>query len=321
MKRIPSLLAQATASTGVSNSQEKQLNGTFIIPQNDLLTVSIPSAEWNLHFHASVNAGSTTSLYTKIYSCSFTGSDRVLRGTTNPVVLSTTVGSEYNSNGTISGFTLPINYRIQMEMWVVNSSANTRTVTVEFEGLNHASYLSTPIPIIPPVAGTTLLSSVYLSSSSGSITFDNIPQYFDQLRLIGYGRTTDVALQSAILLRFNGDSASNYYSQISERFGTSSSIYFVQTTGIPISNFPGAGMTALVPGTFKTDIPMYRNTGFYRSLGVTNAGYAGLTGGAGMLKTVEGTWANSNPITKLSLVSSSGGSFVTDSYFTLYGTI
>lgn len=80
-------------------------------------------------------------------------------------------------------------------------------------------------------------------------------------------------------------------------------------------------MSANFPGTFKVDIPDYRNTGLYQMIGVTNAGFVGLTGGASLMKTVEGTWADITPVSSLTLVSASGGNFISGSSFYLYGTI
>lgn len=75
MRRTPSLAAQSTAATGVSNSGERQVDGTFTTAANMVPNSNIPPGEWNLHFHGSVNGGSSTSLYSKIYTCSPTGSD------------------------------------------------------------------------------------------------------------------------------------------------------------------------------------------------------------------------------------------------------
>ena len=156
-------------------------------------------------------------------------------------------------------------------------------------------------------------------ATGGGMTFNNIPQTYDDLYLVasikdntsggGYGQT--------LYMTFSGDNTNNYASAYNEGNGQSS---YSSNTGfnqtgfrIGVVNSTGATSTSIY-GSLAITIPQYRNGGFKSILcdyvtenNATNA-YAGFN---------IGTWKSYGPVTSIAI----GTGFNLNQYssWSLYG--
>lgn len=111
------------------------------------------------------------------------------------------------------------------------------------------------------------------SGGAASITFNNIPQTFNHLRVVVSGRGMNSGTIETMYLRFNGDSSSLYSESMmySANTGLFANRYSAQTLTQMISN---VGDTALA-NTFSNIeiyIPNYKSTSFFKSYTVDCAG-------------------------------------------------
>lgn len=113
------------------------------------------------------------------------------------------------------------------------------------------------------------IGSVTTASSATSITFSSIPQTYTFLRLMLYARTQSVFPLTSGMLRFNGDTSSNYYSS---DLGTASQTYM-------------RGAVFSGPATYDANIASISY--------VTMAGYSSTV----WTKPCLGTWAAQNNTT------------------------
>jgi hypothetical protein len=140
-------------------------------------------------------------------------------------------------------------------------------------------------------------------ATGGGMTFNNIPQTYDDLYLVasikdntsggGYGQT--------LYMTFSNDNAGNYSSSYMEGNGSTS---YASNTGnnqtgfrIGVVNSTGASSSSIY-GSMTIYIPQYRNSGFKSVFAdyvtennATNA-YAGFS---------NGTWRSYGPVTSISI--------------------
>ena len=155
------------------------------------------------------------------------------------------------------------------------------------------------------------IASATGTGSSGTITFSSIPQTYKhlQIRLMYQGVSG-----TALLLRFNGDSGSNY--PFHRMYGDGSTVtaqgYSAQNA---IYCSSSSSTTSNTMATVIIDIHDYAST----TKNKTTRGFAGFdANGSGRGELNSGLWLNTNAITSLDLISS-GTAFTTTSSFALYG--
>lgn len=156
-------------------------------------------------------------------------------------------------------------------------------------------------------------------ATGGGLTFNNIPQDFDDLYLVasikdntsggGYGQT--------LYMTFNNDNSANYASAYIEGTGTAS---YSSNTGtnqtgfrIGVVNSTGASSTSIY-SSLTIDVPQYRNNGFKNVLSqyvtennAANA-YAGFS---------NCTWRSYAPVTSISI--GTGFALNQNTSWSLYG--
>lgn len=150
------------------------------------------------------------------------------------------------------------------------------------------------------------LASVTLTSTQATVTFDNIPAGYRDLRLIVNATGT---VEINIQLKFNGD-GTNSYAQVNMRgFGASQIASSSTTTTSIVSNYS----TGLQPSSRAVniyDIMDYAATDKQKSVLVQ-----ALHGDEVTL--LAARWINTSAITSVSVPS--GATFAIGSTFTLYG--
>jgi hypothetical protein len=153
---------------------------------------------------------------------------------------------------------------------------------------------------------------------SATVTFSSIPSTYTHLQIRGIGRTNRASTRDQIAVRFNSDSGANYSTH--ELNGDGSTATALATTSYTSIEYGfGVGAASATSGIFGggvIDVLDYANTNkntTMRSLGGVD------TNGAGKVMLGSGAWYNTAAVTSVTILSSTGSSFVQYSSFALYG--
>jgi hypothetical protein len=153
------------------------------------------------------------------------------------------------------------------------------------------------------------------AGGASSITFNNIPQTFTDLKLSISMRGLDSALTEP-WVRFNGDSATNYsFTRIYGNGSSTSTDRGTSNTVMVILASPGTSYTASTFGSGDLYIPNYVKSNF-KSVISDTVTENNATLSFAML--FAGLWRNTSAITSIT-VGPNGTGFAQHSTFTLYG--
>ena len=157
-----------------------------------------------------------------------------------------------------------------------------------------------------PIATTTL------GSAQTTITFNSFSGYTDLYCVYSTYSTNSTA---DVILQFNGDTGSNYSTQILSGDGSTALAYVQNSQSqILIDYYGSAGTTSGVFNTGLLNILNYSNTTTYKTI-INRAGRA-----AAGVDIVAGLWRSTAAITSFTLkLGGTGNNFATGSTFTLYG--
>ena len=179
------------------------------------------------------------------------------------------------------------------------------------------------LPSIPAAAmhgAVVPIAYQVADGTSAYITFNNIPQGYQDLRIIIYSRSGTTGTNTDIYLRLataggGVDTGTNYSvtrlygngsSASSDRFSTQNSIDFAGTIA--------SGATSGIFGSANLDILNYSNATTYKT---TISRSASDVNGAGFTFLTAGLWRNTGAITSVQVFTNT--SFATGSTATLYG--
>lgn len=166
-----------------------------------------------------------------------------------------------------------------------------------------------------------LIQEQLLGVDVASVSFTSIPQNFRHLKLIIYGRTTEVTVNNYFTLRFNNDSGANYDFQqaLITNATTSFSSNYAQTSG-RIGDFPGASAArATQVGSAEILIPHYTGTTFEKNAICHSGQSAGISGNnlSSVINTIF--WRSAVAITRIDIFPSANN-IKAGSIISLYGT-
>lgn len=165
------------------------------------------------------------------------------------------------------------------------------------------------------------IASATGTGSSGTITFSSIPSTYTslQIRAIVKETATASAYESDILIRFNGDTGSNYAYHYLRGNGTSVTAagFATQTSGAVIDILTSSNATiANMQGVGIIDIHNYAST----TQNKTMRAFAGADlNGSGGIALSSSLWTSTSAITSISLINANGSNFTTTTTFALYG--
>ena len=161
------------------------------------------------------------------------------------------------------------------------------------------------------------IASVTFTGSTSDFNFTNIPQGYQDLLFVIYGRSdyasNDVLIQSYI----NGNFASNYSDTTLEGDGTSA--YSSRDTNygaVKIGFLPGGNSTSGIFGSMEYHILNYANSSTYKS---TLSRSASDRNGSGKTGLFVSLWRSTAAITSVGVATYGVGNFVSGSTVTLYG--
>jgi len=158
-----------------------------------------------------------------------------------------------------------------------------------------------------PIASTTL------SSTATTVTFSSIPStYTDLVAVLNVGATADVG--SAIRLRFNGDSSSNY--SVTYAQGLGSTANSARETGTMMAFGYQIGIYTGIKHSYILNIMNYKNPSTYKGVLMRSNGTDGTSINVGL-------WRSTSAINEVSFrignYDSPSGTWAIGSQFTIYG--
>jgi len=160
------------------------------------------------------------------------------------------------------------------------------------------------------------IATLTTSASQTTVTFDNIPNTYRDLRIVAFARGTTAATAVLLYTRINGDSGSNYDWVRESRLGQASGFGTNYAASNAISaQSSDAGVYTHVDIT----IPGYTTIGTQKTFTTQNPLKFSPTLGNVFNEMGESWWRNtSSAVNKIELYPSAG-EFVSESTFTLYG--
>jgi hypothetical protein len=176
--------------------------------------------------------------------------------------------------------------------------------------------------LLPSVASPMHGAMVPIASFTGTAnfanyTFTNIPQTFQDIRVVLYPRDTNTtAGPLSVYQGLNNDVSGTSYSftvLIGNESAASSSRTSNQSIMVP-GSMPSANSTSKIFGALTIDILNYANTTTFKTIIARSA--ADLNG-SGETRLTVALWRNTNAIN--SIIFNSNTNFVAGSTFTLYG--
>jgi hypothetical protein len=173
-----------------------------------------------------------------------------------------------------------------------------------------------PLPILAgsnaPHGAVVPIAYQTLSSTPANITFSNIPQKYQDLMIVIYGRLTISG--TGLGWQFNGDGTGNYsYTRLG---GTGSSTFSDRASNsasFDSGNLPGSDASSGVFGSTVAHILNYANTSTYKTT-LTRA--ASDINGSGYVQEHIALWRSTNAITSISIY---GNNWASGSTFELFG--
>ena len=188
-----------------------------------------------------------------------------------------------------------------MGVYELSGAGSVKTGRTLYTSMNANNIYGAMVPISSTVVSTT-----------GSVTISSIPNTYQDLMLIVSARTDSSTLTSA-LLRFNGDSGSNYSSTMLIGNGTSAtSERYSNESFVRIGYAIGSSQLASAYASQSIHILNYANTSTNKTIIARDASD---TNGSGITQLSAGLWRNTTAISSITYATS----LVAGSTVTLYG--
>ena len=158
-----------------------------------------------------------------------------------------------------------------------------------------------------------VIGSTTLGSNQTTITFNNIPGTYTDLKLIFNGNCS--VASRYFVLQFNADTGTNYQMlYMTGSGGTASAGLRTSDTALYTNNFSGSSTT--IPQLITVDILSYASSNFKTTFSLVSNNQ----NASGTVDTSVGGWRSTNAITRIDLTYFvAGGDIVAGSTATLFG--
>ena len=168
-----------------------------------------------------------------------------------------------------------------------------------------------------PVGAYDSLATVTLSASTTSITFAGIPTGYKHLQLRLFAKDDRALNRDTALLRFNGDTASNYSQHTLYGDGSSAGATAgTSTTSIEVFRVSGNSSATNIFGAVVLDVLDYADTNKYK----TSRALGGVDfNGSGEIWFTSGNWRSTAAVSSITLTPGNATNFLQYSSFALYG--
>ena len=163
-----------------------------------------------------------------------------------------------------------------------------------------------------------LLESIELTQSVATLTFDNIPQTgYTDLKLVVSARGSDGSLPD-VMMRFNGDTGSNYTAVEVSGIGTGTPTSSRYTTTDAHFHMNGNTTTASTFGNAEVYIPNYTVAGIPKSFSGDAINENNVASTLVQSRVIAWRWSGTAAINTINILTN-GGNYVAGSTFSLYG--
>src|SRR5258706_1460702 len=116
------------------------------------------------------------------------------------------------------------------------------------------------------ISAEALISEVVTAGSQASVTYSSIPATWRDIRVVVRGRGDTAAVNSNLLLQFNGDTGANYHEQhVLGQAAAAGGGITLAGTSIFLGQLPAATPTANVAGGGPATILDYRGATFQQA--------------------------------------------------------
>jgi len=167
----------------------------------------------------------------------------------------------------------------------------------------------------------SLLSKTTLSSP-GTFDVSGIGQGGNDLYIVLIARTVTVATFDTLELRFNNDSAVNYYNQrIRGNATTASAAEGMAATSFQLANLPGASATAGLFGWVAVTVFGYASTSWSKMYEFRNNAASALSTTNMNAVFGGGIWNNTAAINRVQACGGTGANLVTGSQLRIYSVV
>lgn len=169
------------------------------------------------------------------------------------------------------------------------------------------------------------IATITVTSNQSNVKFENIPSTYAHLQIRGLSRSDyPTGNYTSTYIRLNSDSGNNYAAHYLAGNGASASSYAWTTTDAIYGSFNTT--TNALSNNFSAyiiDILDYANTNKYKTVRVLN-GYENNNNGStdfnkGIIVLSSGLWQNTNAVNSVTLSTSPGYNWTTNTTFALYG--
>ena len=166
------------------------------------------------------------------------------------------------------------------------------------------------------------IETITADGSSATIDFQNIPDTFTHLFLIGQIRFAGAVTEVLIEARLNNDSGANYNEQDLKGDGASATASGnANQNEISLGRVPGASATANMAGQIQAHLANYVNTTFFKTLLAQFLHIRSNTPANWEVGLAGGMWKDTTAVSRITLLSTTGssGNIASGSVVTLYG--
>jgi hypothetical protein len=186
-----------------------------------------------------------------------------------------------------------------------------------FEGYNGTAWLP---------AGWIPIASTTLGVATSTVTWSSIPATYRNLLIVAHCKTTEVANQSDILMRFNNDSGANYsnINVTADQAGALGILSGNAQTTMPVMRCAGASLNANVWGGGFAYVMGYSSS-LTSNKNVFSLSGEGDHGNQGQFRVRQCSWNNGGgsytaaAATRIDLIAGGSSNFAANSTFQLYG--
>jgi hypothetical protein len=194
-----------------------------------------------------------------------------------------------------------------MGVYELSGAGSIKTGRTLYTSMNANNQYGAMVPI----------AQVTSSGSTSQLFFDNIPQTFQDLVLIGSTRTAAAVTVASVYILINNNQATNRsVTVLSGNGSAASSSRFSGSTFMFSATLPGASSTAGIFNAFNAHILNYTNTTTFKTVLTRNASDLN---GSGVTELTANLLQSTAAVTSVNVINDGFNNFAAGSTVTLYG--
>lgn len=157
--------------------------------------------------------------------------------------------------------------------------------------------------------GVGLIADETKGAATATFDFSSLPSTYAHLRVLLYARGDTAASNTAVGLRFNNDSGSNYDNQrgvLTGGAGTWTSTEAIATTDMTIGVVPASTAPADSYACYVVDIPHYAGSADHKVICGNGSAKIGTTTGNFQIRVFSGWWRSTAAVNRITFILNAG---------------